>query len=63
VHVLTPNPAALPRADGKYFVTLSEQADEASLEELHGKVITNAAKYMQQRLHLAERHKAGGLLG
>ena len=45
------------RADGKYFVSLEEQRAEAQKEEVHGAVVSRAAKYMQERLHVAQRGK------
>ena len=43
---------------GKYFVSIEAQREEAELEEIHGKVLSSAARYMQTRLHLAEAHAA-----
>lgn len=51
--VLSSRPC-VARADGKYFVSLHDQKADAKKEEVHGVVLDRAAKYMQERLNVAE---------
>jgi hypothetical protein len=43
---------------GKYFMTMRDQDDEHEREELHGRVVSSAARYLQERLRVAEKYRA-----
>jgi hypothetical protein len=47
-------------SDGAYFVSVEAQDAEAARQELHGTVLSSAARYMQARLHVAEKFEARG---